>query len=493
MTLHRTFSIQFTCAALNCPMLPQQDVLHQARTALSVGGTTASSRSCSGRLPAAASNDAAGAAAAQGVADGEAAASALELSAAGSSCTRSPGSEQQELELEQPWMHADACSIGDPACMAAFQQRLSPLLLRRSISRLSEPPASPPLHASLQASLEGESSELTEEESWLLGSEPEVAADAAVAAGAAGAGSPAAAASVLPLDEMLLGSPRAPPAVLSISPTVPAGPMPGPEQHQEGWSPKATVASLADLRHSTPSGSAICQQRTAGSIAPGSSTTRRSKSAAACAEGLTAPLSARMLRQSTSLGSKKTSSAAPAVQGQPLLAAAARKAAAAVTPMAAVRSSNGSASVASVRSGMSTPSTSSRPNSARLLPGGSCRYAATCSLEGVCLSTAHCCLLAGREASSRQWHAGGLARAKGSLHRTHPPRLPLLVQARRRPAAAAAFLGRSVAGVRPALPAVASLALAKADSAAVADIPEALCMACRRRQRRRGRDAHPSY
>ncbi|KAL4430916.1 hypothetical protein ABPG75_006172 [Micractinium tetrahymenae] len=168
----------------------------------------------------------------------------------------------------------------------------------------------------------------------------------------------AAAAAERMLDDMLLASP-VPAAPAGLGPPQPGASSCSQGEQPEQWSPKATVASLASLRHSAP---ALVVPRLHGTPA-GSSLGLRSRSGPPGMAGTPAAQLGRMLRQSASLGSKQLDSSLASFQEL----AAARKAAAA----AAVASTAAEGSTGLIPACYSTASTpaSTRPNSACPRPG----------------------------------------------------------------------------------------------------------------------------
>lgn len=100
------------------------------------------------------------------------------------------------------------------AAMASFQQRLTPLALR-PVSSWQQPPLSPPLHASLQPAGSGDAQQPeADHDSWLLA------------------------------DEVVVGSP----ASSHASPSHQHSQHQPEQQQAAAWSPKPTVAGLAELQ-----------------------------------------------------------------------------------------------------------------------------------------------------------------------------------------------------------------------------------------------------
>lgn len=277
-------------------------------------------------------------------------------SAAPSRTGNQAGAEQEpaagdclaQLPQDQQQHKSDDHGRSGSKC-SAFQQRLTPLLLHPSSSHPAAQPVSPLLHASLQPN---PGQPTASQESWLSGAQSTAAEQSAcspqdnMAAASAAQGM---------LDDMLLASPV--PAALAALTRFGAA---GLEQQPESWSPKATVASLASLRHSAP---ALVTSELR-STPSGCSSTLRSRSGPAGMVCSPAAQLGRMLRQSASLGSKQLGSSLTSFQE---LAAARKLAAAPKVEAAAVSLST--ELIPACYSASTTPA-STRPNSACPRPGG---------------------------------------------------------------------------------------------------------------------------
>lgn len=264
--------------------------------------------------------------------------------AAGDLRVASLGARPHDTRLHTPQDHP-SCSSERATAMADFQRRLTPLVLHPGSGHQPAQPAPPLVHSSQQSIPE----QSTAPQQERMSSAHPTAAEQQMSVAQLGA------AAVGMLDDMLLASP-VPAAVASLSLLQPSAA--ALERQPEQWSPKATVASLASLRHSAP---ALVMHLHGTPV--GSSSALCSRSGPAGVASTPMAQLGRMLRQAASLGSRQLDSSLATYQEL----AAARKLRAAYKEETGLASSSVGL-IPACYSVSSTPA-STLPNSACLRPG----------------------------------------------------------------------------------------------------------------------------